>query len=68
MNMIIFLMKEKKVNYDPNETQRRLLDELTSKLSNFNIDQKMDAVMKFSLDEISETSIFINLTTGKLIF
>ena len=62
MNMIIFLTKEKKVklSYDPIETQRRLFDELTSKLSNFNIEQKMDAVMKFSLDEISETSIYVN--------
>ena len=63
----IFDEREKsKVNYDPTETQRRLFDELTSKLSNFNIDQKMDAVMKFSLDEISETSIYVNFDSRQI--
>ena len=63
----IFDEREKsKVNYDPTETQRRLFNELTSKLSNFNIDQKMDAVMKFSLDELSETSIFVNFDNKQI--
>ena len=49
-----------KVSYNPVEIQNRLYDELKSKVKNFNIDQKMNAVMQFSLDEISDTAIFVN--------
>ena len=49
-----------KVSYNPVEIQNRLYDELESKVKNFNIDQKMNAVMQFSLDEITDTAIFVN--------
>ena len=63
----IFEEREKsKVNYNPHDIQSRLFNELTSKLSNFKIDQKMDAIMKFSLNEISETSIFVNFDNKQI--
>ena len=55
-----------KVNYNPKEIQKRLYDELSSKLENFSIDQKMDAIMKFSLDEITDSSIFLNFDNKEI--
>ena len=57
----VFVEREKsKDDYNPVQTQKRLFDELSTKLKNFSINQNMDAIMKFSLDEILETSIFLN--------
>jgi UDP-MurNAc hydroxylase len=49
-----------KSDYDPIQIQQKLLVELQSKLENFNVEQNMDVVMEFSLDEIIDTSIFVN--------
>ena len=42
------------------QIQKKLFEELKSKLANFNIEQKMDVVLEFSIDEIIDTSIFVN--------
>ena len=58
-----YVFKERenqKVNYEPLDIQKRLFDELKMKLSQFNIEQKMNVTMEFSLDEISETSIYVD--------
>ena len=52
----------------PVEIQNRLYDELESKVKNFNIDQKMNAVMQFSLDEITDTAIFVNFDQKEIDF
>ena len=52
--------ENQKINYDPKEVQNRLLDELNSKLKNFNIEQSMDVCMVFNLNEILDTSIIID--------
>ena len=40
--------------------------ELTSKLENFNIEQNMDVVMEFSIDEIPDSSIFVNFDNQEI--
>jgi len=49
-----------KSEYDPIQIQQKLLLELKSKFENFNIEQKMDVVLQFSLNEINDSSIFVN--------
>ena len=57
-NYVFVEKKAKMIIICPNS--KRLFDELSTKLKNFSINQNMDAIMKFSLDEILETSIFLN--------
>ena len=52
--------ENQKKNYDPEDVQARLYDELNSKLINFKIEQKMDVCMQFSLNEIKDSSIIID--------
>ena len=57
----IFKEREnQKSAYEPIQIQKKLFEELKSKLANFNIEQKMDVVLEFSIDEIIDTSIFVN--------
>ena len=44
----------------------KLLIELKSKLENFNIEQNMDVVMEFSIDEIPDSSIFVNFDNQEI--
>jgi UDP-MurNAc hydroxylase len=46
--------------YVPKDIQNELLVELDSKLKNFEIEQDMAVVLEFSLQEIEDTSIFVN--------
>ena len=46
--------------YVPKDVQNELLVELDSKLKNFEIEQDMAVVLEFSLQEIEDTSIFVN--------
>jgi len=55
-----------KASYDPFEVQNRLFDELKSKLDGFDIDQDMNAIMKFGLEEILDTAIYLNFDTKKI--
>ena len=52
--------ENQKATYEPLDVQKRLLVELNSKLENFNIQQKMNILMEFSLNEIEDTSIYID--------
>ena len=59
-NYIFSDRENQKSTYDPLDVQRRLLVELNSKLNSFNIKQKMNILMEFSLEEIKDTSIYID--------
>ena len=52
--------EDQKSGYDPIQVQKKLLEELKSKLTNFNIEQSMDVLLEFSIDEIVDSSIFVN--------
>ena len=63
----IFTEREnQKSEYDPIEVQSKLLLELSSKLKSFNIDQTMNILMEFSLNEIKDTSIYIDFETKQI--
>ena len=57
---------DQKSEYDPIQIQQKLLIELKSKLENFNIEQNMDVVMEFSIDEIPDSSIFVNFDNQEI--
>ena len=63
MSYIFEEREAQKLNYEPLEVQKNLFEELKLKLSNFDIEQDMDVTMEFSLDEIDDTSIYINFGT-----
>ena len=63
MSYIFEEREAQKLNYEPLEVQKKLFEELKLKLSNFDIEQDMDVTMEFSLDEIDDTSIYINFGT-----
>ena len=64
----IFEEREKrKNNYVPETVQKLLLEELASKLENFDIKQKMNAIMKFNINEITENSIILDFDQKKVI-
>ena len=57
----IFEEREKqKLDYEPLDVQKKLFDELELKLSNFDIEQQMNVILEFSLDELPETSIYVD--------
>jgi UDP-MurNAc hydroxylase len=58
--------ENQKSSYDPLDVQKRLLIELDSKLQSFNINQSMNILMEFSLDEIEDTSIYINFESKEI--
>jgi UDP-MurNAc hydroxylase len=63
----VFSDREKqKATYEPLDVQKRLLVELNSKLKNFNIQQKMNILMEFSLKEIEDTSIYIDFESREI--
>ncbi len=58
--------ENQKSSYDPLDVQKRLLIELDSKLQSFNTNQSMNILMEFSLDEIEDTSIYINFESKEI--
>ena len=63
----IFEDREKrKNNYVPETVQKLLLEELASKLENFDIKQKMNAIMKFNINEITDKSIILDFDQKKV--
>ena len=66
MKYIFDARESQKFDYKPLEIQQKLFYELNSKLENFHIEQDMDVVLEFALDEIEDTSIFINFKSKEI--
>ncbi len=57
----IFEQRNNELNkYSPLQVQNELFNELKLKLEHFSIDQNMNAILEFSLEEIEDTSIFVD--------